>query len=107
MATLLTKDVRRETIIPARIAGRQMTRPMIVTMHPGDTISFREKGKRTVYEVSLHSCATLALVNYIQAKHKKDMDTYKVKRKNGCSRLRKPKVPNFSVFGKSFQLALK
>lgn len=45
MTTPLTKRVKRVTIETHRNGGK--SRRLIVTLHPGDTISIREQGRRT------------------------------------------------------------
>lgn len=58
MATKLTKEVSRESGF-TKIGGRGKV--IIVTLLPGDIISFREKGKRTSYETTIEACAWLAI----------------------------------------------
>jgi hypothetical protein len=45
MATVLTKRVKRVTIGTHRNGAK--SRHLVVTLHPGDTISIREQGRRT------------------------------------------------------------
>jgi hypothetical protein len=39
---------------------RQRGRPVVVTLEPGDSISFRLKGTRTIFRTSLEGCFWLA-----------------------------------------------
>ena len=54
--TKLDKNISRETTRPAE-AGR----PLIVTLEPGDIISFRLKGTRQVVKTTLMACYHMAL----------------------------------------------
>jgi len=54
--TTLTKAVRRET---CRTSDGH--RPIIVTLEPGDIISFRLKGCRAVVKTTLGACYALAV----------------------------------------------
>ena len=55
MATLLKKDIVRETYSVTDFRGRKV----IVTLKAGDMLEFRVKGKRTRYEIPLASCMNL------------------------------------------------
>ena len=53
--TNLTKPVSRLTT-----RWRERGRAVVVTLEPGDTISFRPAGTRTIYRTSLQGCFCLA-----------------------------------------------
>ena len=92
MATLLNRPVRRELILPLR------GKTLIVELEPGDIISFREKGRRTRYSVSLHRVYYLALMAKIEEEYSDKMEVYRRRIKNGDTRLRKPRRPTLAVF---------
>lgn len=96
MATKLIKDVRREMLAPA------YGDTYIVTMEPGDEISFRPKGKRTTYRCSLHGCLMLAIFQHIQAAYNAKMEAYKAGRIR-----RKPKAPRFDHAAPQIRAALR
>jgi hypothetical protein len=96
MATKLTKNVKRELLATNR------GRVVIAELEPGDTISFRYKGKRTRYEISLHSCYTLAVLNKINEEYATKLERYKA----GLSK-RKPKPPSFNHFDLRLRMALR
>jgi len=101
MATLLTKDIARETLAVTDVKGRKM----IVTLKAGDMLEFRPKGKRTRYEVPLAACYNMALIYTINEWHKERMKTYQLKKKLGM-RVRMPKrMPR--IFNQKFYEALK
>ena len=100
MATILTKPVSRQLIRPDRYGV------VVVTLEPGDLISFRNKGKKTSYTVSLHNVRTLALMQFILEEHKRKVEEYNRKRKAGYPHLRKPKAPTLEVFSKMYRQAL-
>lgn len=84
MATKLLKEVKRETI------SRAARRPMIVSLMPGDVLSFREKGRRKTVEISLGHCFNLAKILSIENMYHEKMEEYKRKKKAGL-RAKKPK----------------
>lgn len=96
MATKLTKDVRREMLAPAYGST------YIVTMEPGDEISFRPKGKRTTYRCSLHGCLMLAIFQHIQTEYQRNMELYKAGKRH-----RKPKAPRFDHAAPQIRAALR
>jgi hypothetical protein len=73
-----------------------------VELEPGDIISFRSKGKRTRYEISLHSCYTLAVLQKIQEEY-----TIKAEKYKAGTLKRKPKMPTFHHFDLRLRMALK
>ena len=100
MSTLLTKPISRQLIKSDRFGA------IIVTLEPGDLISFRNKGKRITQTVSLHNVKTLALMQFILENHKTKMEEYTRKRKAGYPRLRKPKPPTLDCFSKIYRQAI-
>jgi hypothetical protein len=96
MATRLTKNIKRELL------ASNHGRTMIIELEPGDIVSFRYKGKRTRYEVSLHSCFTLAIMNKIQQEYMAKAECHKV----GLTK-RKPKQPSFNHFDTKLRMALR
>jgi len=95
MATKLLRPVKREMLV-----GDDRGRPMIVTLEPGDMISFRLKGKKTTYTVPLHSCFYLGLMNKMQEEYKDKLDTYNMKKNAGYKRMKKPRKPSWAMFTK-------
>lgn len=101
MATLLTKDVTRETYGVTNRAGQKV----IVTLKAGDMLEFRVKGKRTRYEVPLASCFNMAMIQYIEDQYKAKLKRYNDRKKLGM-RTKKPKRPA-RLFSKKWYEALK
>jgi len=101
MATLLIKDVSRETLAVEDMHGRKM----VVTLEPGDMIRFRAKGKRMSYSVPLQACYNLALIFTVNSWYKKRLDSYRDKRKAGI-RCRKPRKIS-SIFNQTYYEALR
>ena len=101
MATILMKRLSRETLAVTDQHGRKM----IVTLEPGDSISFRAKGKRTSYDVPLQACYNLALIFTVNSWYKKKMAEWKAKKKDGL-RCRKPKKIS-AIFTQAYYEALK
>lgn len=101
MATLLTKDITRETLAVTDMKGRKM----IVTLKAGDMLEFRPKGKRIRYEVPIAACYNMALIYSTSQWHKERMKKYHEKKKLGF-RVRMPKrMPR--IFNQKFYEALK
>ena len=94
MTTLLTKDIKRETL---RVTDRKGT-TQIVTLKAGDMLEFRSKGKRTTFEVPLAMCRNLALIIKADEEYKNKMDEY-----NSGLRKRKPKKPGRMFSAKWYQ----
>jgi len=88
MATLLKKDIVRETYGVTNRAGKKM----IVTLKAGDMLEFRAKGKRIRYEVPLASCYIMAMIQYVEDQYKDKIRKYNEKKKLGM-RTRIPKRP--------------
>lgn len=101
MATLLTKKISRETLAVTDHPGRKI----IVTLEPGDMITFRAKGKRMTYEVPLAACYNLALIFTVNSWYKEKMKVWKEKKKMGV-RCRKPKRIS-AIFNQKYYEALK
>ena len=100
MATKLLKPVERELTYTDR------GRVIIVTLEPGDVITYRFKGKRTRYSVSLHKVQLLGLMQMLLDKHHERMDTYNRKKAAGYKNLKKPKPPSLSMFNKFYREVL-
>lgn len=96
MATLLTKNVKRQLL-----ASDRHGRTLIVELEPGDMLSFRLKGKRTRYETSLHNCYVLAVANTIEGQYKVKMAEHKAGKRS-----RKPKAPSMAMFARAVRMAL-
>lgn len=98
MATKLTKPVARELMrTTATKRGRlsaqfEHGRPILVTLNPEETITFRVKGTRTKYTVHLMNVFTLAKVVELESIFRSKMDTYKLRKSAGL-RAKKPKRP--------------
>lgn len=101
MATLLSKDVTRETYSVTNRKGEKV----IVTMKAGDMLEFRVKGKRTRFEVPLGSCYYLAMIQYMEDEYKNKVKRYKLRKQLGLRSV-KPKRPP-QVFSKKWYKALK
>ena len=101
MATLLTKDVVRETLCVTNRKGEKV----IVTLKAGDMLEFRVKGKRLRYEVPLQSCFYMAMIQYIEDAYKRKVKRYKERKILGL-RSKRPKRPA-RIFSKKWYEALK
>jgi len=101
MATKLIKSVKREMLATDR------GRTLIVELEPGDILTFRAKGKKQRYSVSLHKAFNLALMQFLTENYNAKMADYKAKQKAGYKRLRSPKKPTVSMFSKEYRIALK
>jgi hypothetical protein len=51
--TSLTKAVRRKTRFPYTVLYSGEARPIIVSLEPGDVISFREAGRRQTWSLPI------------------------------------------------------
>ena len=101
MATLLTKDVTRETLAVTNRRGEKV----IVTLKAGDMLEFRVKGKRTRFEVPLQSCFYMSMIQYMEDAYKKKVKRYKQRKLLG-QRTKRPKRPP-RVFSLNWYRALK
>lgn len=97
----LKKAIHRETF---SIEGRRK-KPVIVSLLPGDVISFRAKGTRTAYEIYLGHCYRLAQIVSMDKMYTQKVKEYKTKKAAGykCKKPRKPSLP----FSKMYFDALK
>lgn len=100
MATLLTKDIKRETYSVFDRKGNKI----IVTLKAGDMLEFRAKGYKTRFEVPIAACRNLALIYYMEERYKNKLQRYKERKKLGL-RCKKPKRPP-QVFSKKWYQAL-
>ena len=100
MATLLTKDVTRETYAVTDRKGKKI----IVTLKAGDMLEFRAKGEKTRFEVPLAACRNLALIYFMEDKYKAKMKRYRERKKMGL-RTKRPKRPP-QVFSKKWYQAI-
>ncbi len=105
MATKLTKNVKRETL-GVKTRGKYRDRPIIVTLEPGDMLSFRIKGTQQEATVSLAHCYQLAQIVEGEMRYKQKVKEYKEKKKLGYQHLRQPKKIDFP-FNKIYINALK
>jgi len=101
MATLLQKDVKRETIAVTDIKNNKM----IVTLKAGDMLEFRPKGKRYKYEVPLAACFNLAMIYTASERYKERVKRYEEGRKEGRKMKRPRQMPK--IFNEKLYQALK
>lgn len=101
MALKLIKPIKRELL------ATQRGKVMVIEIEPGDEITFRVKGKRTRYTVSLHKVYNLALMAFLQENYNTRLAEYNVKKKYGYKRVRRPKPPNLSIFSKEYLISLR
>jgi len=101
MATLLTKDVKRETIAVTDMKNTKM----IVTLKAGDMLEFRAKGRKITYEVPLGACFNLAMIYTASQRHKDRPQKYEEGKKQG-RKMRKPKLMP-KIFNEKLYQALK
>lgn len=80
--------------------GKDRNKNIIVSLEPGDLISFRSKGSKKSISVSLASCYTLAMIFDINQNHATRMKEYELKKKAGY-RVKRPKIP-FTPFSKIY-----
>jgi len=101
MATKLNKRITRELILPDEYGNTIM-----VELEPGDQISFRVKGRKTRYTVSLHKVFMLAFIQFMIEKYNEKLSIYKRKKDVGYKRIKRPKKPPIHLFRKEMQLIL-
>ena len=65
--TSLTKAVRRKTRFPYAVLYSGKARPIIVSLEPGDVITFREAGRRQVWSVPVDQAFRQAVRDTAQA----------------------------------------
>jgi hypothetical protein len=73
--TRLDKPVRRETC-----RTQEQGRSLIVTLEPGDTISFRQKGCRKSWKTTLSACFALAVKAEVRANQEAKISSKKIRR---------------------------
>lgn len=100
MATLLKKDVQRETYAVTDRKGKKI----VVTLKAGDMLEFRSKGERTRFEVPLAACRNLAMIYYMEDKYNEKMRRYKERKKLGLRAVRPKRPPQ--VFSKKWYQAI-
>lgn len=86
MATKLLKPVKRELFSTSRKG-----RTLIVSLEPGDMISFREKGLKKSFNCYIGHCYVLAQIMQADQEYKERMKNYEERKKKGAKGLRKPK----------------
>lgn len=101
MAVKLLKKVSRETF---SIEGRKR-RPVIVSIEPGDVLTFRAKGSRKTTEIYLGHCYVLSQIVGADREYKKRLEAYNEKKKSG-RKAKRPKKP-FLPFSKMYFDAIK
>ncbi len=101
MATLLQKDVKRETFCVTDMKGNKM----IVILKAGDTLEFRPKGKRYRYEVPLAACFNLAMIYTAHERYKERVKRYEEGKREGRKMKRPRQMPK--IFNEKLYQALK
>ncbi len=101
MATLLKKDVKRETFAVTDLKGNKM----IVTLKVGDMLEFRAKGRKFSYEVPLGACFNLAMIYTASEKYKEKIKRYEEGKKAGRKMKRPRQLPK--IFSEKLYQALK
>jgi len=101
MATLLAKDVKRETMAVTDMRSNKM----IVTLKAGDMLEFRGKGKRVRYEVPLGACFNLSMIYTASERYKERIKRYEEGRKQGRKMKRPRQMPK--IFNEKLYQALK
>jgi len=111
MATKLLKTVTRELVNTSMERRNSKRKTVIVSLEPGDIISFREKRSKRKISVHLGHCIYLADILQSYLDYKSRINEYKQKSKAGYKRLRKPKFSSypyskvyFNVLQKSLKL---
>jgi hypothetical protein len=101
MATLLSKDIKRETFAVTDMKGNKM----IVTLKAGDMLEFRPKGKRYRYDVPLAACFNLSMIYTAHERYKERIRRYEEGRKQGRKMKRPRQMPK--IFNEKLYQALK
>lgn len=101
MATKLNKPVKRETY-----SRDHRNRTLIAILEPGDILTFRVKGSRSTYSVTLGQCFNLAQIISSESDYKRKVEIYQLKKKGGAKGLRPPKRP-YQPFSKFYFTAIK
>jgi hypothetical protein len=95
--TKLTKPITRELV------KTDHGRTVIVTIEPPDQITYRYKGKRTRYSVSLHNVQLMALMRSLYDKYLEKDELWKKKKAAGYRNLKRPKPPSLAMFNKTYR----
>lgn len=99
----IRKIIRRHSF---ELLGKDHSfRPLIIEIEPPDMISFRYKGSKTRYSVSLHNVRMLAVANKVIEEYNIKMEIYKARKSAGFSP-RKPRRPSISMFNRKIQWAI-
>jgi hypothetical protein len=101
MATLLQKDIKRETLAVTDMKGNKM----IVTLKAGDVVEFRPKGKRYRFEVPLAACFNLAMIYTAHERYRERVKRYEEGRREGRKMKRPRQMPK--IFNEKLYQALK
>ena len=101
MATLLTKDIIRETLAVTDVKNNKM----IITLKAGDMLEFRPKGKQYTYDVPLGACLNLAMIYTASERYKERIKKYEEGRKVGRKMKRPKQMPK--IFNEKLYQALK
>lgn len=98
-ATKLLKPITRQLASASRKG-----RPLILTVEPGDMLTFREKGTKRRVEIYAGHAYMLAQIMQAEVDYKSAMEKYNEDRK--FKKIRKPKRPNMP-FSKVYYAAIK
>lgn len=95
MATRLEKPVTRQTMSTDRKG-----RALLVTLEPGDMLTFRAKGKRTRYSIYIGHCYSLAQLMTAETDYSDKLKAYKAKKDAGqrAVRPKKPSMPFSKIY---------
>ena len=96
----LTKLVERETMLKS-----PRGKTLMIELNDMQEITFREKGRKTRYHLHLLKAYRLSIICAILDEYQEKMTEYKIKRKSGVLRLRKPQKPSLTVFSSALKLA--
>jgi hypothetical protein len=78
--TKLNKPVRRVSDELVRSAGK--SRPLVVTIYPGDVIGLRPQGTRQEERTTLRACYDLAIKLRVRSERRERKETGRGKRKS-------------------------
>ena len=101
MAIKLTKKIQRELLATPHHAGLAMN----VQLLPGDSVGFRVKCKKTVYEVSLHKVFLLAVMQKINSEYQSKIEHWKARKPLGL-KCKKPRRPSMAMFSRELKHVL-
>ena len=95
-----THEVKRST----SFAGKDF----IISLNADNTLSFREKGRRTEFRVHLSACHNLAIIDEAMQQYYKAKELYESRKKLGFKRMRVPKKPAVhEIFSPKYAEALR